>query len=381
MPARSITPFSDMKALILAGGKGTRLRPLTYAMAKQLVPIANKPILHYAMDGLYQGGIRQFGIIISPETGESIKQSLKHWKETQAQNLKNDHDISIEFIVQDEPAGLAHAVKIAQPYLGNSPFIMYLGDNLINSDLRALIEKFQNDQCETSLLLKPVTNPSSFGVAELDADQNIIRLIEKPKNPPSNLALVGVYLFTSAIFDAINQIQPSARGELEITDAIQKLIEQGKQVKSQIHPGWWLDTGKKDDMLTANQTVLSELSAPSPDQDVSIDSDIKGQVAIGVGSHLKNCRILGPVKIGANCILENTVVGPYTSIGDGCEIIHSEIQNSVILENCVIKHIHDRIEDSLIGQGCRIERPKNLSQLKTNSHKFLLADHSEVQVV
>ncbi len=384
MSSRSIssldnTPFLDVKALILAGGKGTRLRPLTYAMAKQLVPVANKPILHYAMDGLYEGGIRQFGIIISPETGEDIKRSLKHWEET---TLGGTADVvSLEFIVQDRPAGLAHAVKIAEPYLGQSPFMMYLGDNLINSDLRNLIEAFKADQCDASLLLKPVSNPSSFGVAELDENHNIIRLVEKPSNPPSNLALVGVYLFTSAIFRAIEQIQPSPRGELEITDAIQKLIEQGQKVKSQIHEGWWLDTGKKDDMLAANQTVLSELKAPEQLGSVSSDSEIKGSVAIGVGSILKNCRVLGPAKIGENCHLENTTIGPYTSIGNGCKILDSEIQNSVILEECVIKHITQRIEESLIGQGCLIERNLKHSRLKPNSHQFLLADHSEIQMV
>ncbi len=372
----SSRPSKNIKALILAGGKGTRLRPLTYAMAKQLVPVANKPILHYAMDSLYQGGIRDFGIIISPETGDDIKKSLKHWEETAAQP-----SVSIEFIVQDQPAGLAHAVKTAQAYLADSPFIMYLGDNLINSDLGQLIENFQAEESDASLLLKPVSNPSSFGVAELDENQNILRLIEKPKNPPSNLALIGVYLFTPAIFQAIEQIKPSPRGELEITDAIQKMIELGKKVTSQVHSGWWLDTGKKDDMLAANQTVLSELKNPEQAGSISADSELKGPVALGLGSSLKNCQILGPVKIGKNCILEKAKIGPYTSIGDGCEIIASEIQNSVILENCTIKQISDRIEESLIGHNCLIERKIEKSRLKPKQHKFLLADHSEIQVV
>ena len=219
----------DFKALVLAGGKGTRLRPLTYAMAKQLVPVANKPILHYALDSLFEAGIRQFGIIISPETGEDIKTSVTLWTQTTSEK------VSVEYILQNQPLGLAHAVKIAQPYLLNSPFMMYLGDNLINGNLSELIAEFQSNPPDASILLTKVDNPSSFGVAELNEGGQVKRLVEKPKNPPSNLALIGVYLFTAKIFEAISQINPSARGELEITDAIQQLITTGHRVHSKIH--------------------------------------------------------------------------------------------------------------------------------------------------
>lgn len=234
------------KALVLAGGKGARLRPLTYAMAKQLAPVANKPILYYAMESLWEAGIRDFGVIISPETGAAIQEALARWQRHKQQSYPGETPCRITFIPQAEPAGLAHAVAIARPYLGDDAFIMYLGDNLINGDLRGLMDAFEaaRDQA-ASILLTPVENPCAFGVATLDEDGGVRQLIEKPQNPPSNLALVGVYLFRPAIFDAIAKIAPSARGELEITDAIQRLIDDGCGVLSRIHQGWWLDTGKK----------------------------------------------------------------------------------------------------------------------------------------
>ena len=243
-----MSPSTDktLKALILAGGRGTRLRPLTYAMAKQLVPVANKPILHYALEGLYTAGVRDFGIIISPETGETIKASVAAWQPP---------DVAVTFILQAEPAGLAHAVKTAQDYLQGDDFIMYLGDNLINADLKALIDEFRGNGSDASILLTEVPNPSSFGVAELDAAGGVKQLLEKPKEPKSNLALIGVYLFNRTIFEAIDKIKPSWRGELEITDAIQQLIDDHYTVSSRIHTGWWLDTGKKDDLLAANVTA------------------------------------------------------------------------------------------------------------------------------
>jgi glucose-1-phosphate thymidylyltransferase len=361
-----------MKALILAGGKGTRLRPLTYAMAKQLVPVANKPILHYAMDGLYEAGIRDFGMIISPETGEAIKQSIEEW---QADNTKAT--ATVTFILQDEPAGLAHAVKIAKPYLENSDFIMYLGDNLINADLGSHISEFKTSGYDASILLKQVPNPSSFGVAELDGNGQVIRLVEKPKEPKSDLALVGVYLFTHRIFDAINRIQPSWRGELEITDAIQRLIDDMAVVHSRVHTGWWLDTGKKDDLLAANTVVLGDYMHYDIEGDVDEASRLQGDVHVEVGAVVRNATITGPVMIGKNCRIENAIIGPFSSIGDGCTIRDCHIENSVILEDCHIEAVPGKIEESLLGKGCRIIK----SPTSQESHKFLLADHSEIQVV
>jgi glucose-1-phosphate thymidylyltransferase len=366
MPAQAGKPA--MKALILAGGKGTRLRPLTYAMAKQLVPVANKPILHYAMDGLYQGGIRDFGIIISPETGEAIKKSLQSWKKD---------DAELTFILQDEPAGLAHAVKIAKPYLQDDDFIMYLGDNLINADLGSHIAEFQQAKYEASILLRQVPNPSSFGVAELDGSGQVIRLVEKPKEPKSDLALVGVYLFTKQIFDAIDRIQPSWRGELEITDAIQRLIEDKAVVHSRVHTGWWLDTGKKDDLLAANNVVLGEYMNYLIEGDVDNASRLSGDVHVDEGAVIRNSTIQGPVMIGRNCRLENVTIGPFTSVGDDCTLRDCHIENSVLLEECHIESVPGRIEESLLGKGCRIIK----SPTSQESHKFLLADHSEIQVL
>ena len=359
---------TEMKALILAGGKGTRLRPLTYAMAKQLVPVANKPILHYAMDSLYDAGIRDFGIIISPETGEAIKTSLHSW-------LKDD--VRLTFILQDEPAGLAHAVRIAKPYLEDSDFIMYLGDNLINADLGGHIAEFKTAGYDASILLKQVPNPSSFGVAELDGTGQVIRLVEKPKEPKSDLALVGVYLFRASIFDAIDRIKPSWRGELEITDAIQRLIDDNAVVHSRIHPGWWLDTGKKDDLLAANNVVLGEYMHYEVKGDVDEASRLIGDVHIEAGAVVINSTITGPVMVGQNCRIENATIGAFTSVGDGCTLRECRIENSVILEECHIEAVPGCIEESLLGKGCRIIK----SPVSQESHKFLLADHSEIQVV
>lgn len=361
------TPTEHLKALVLAGGKGTRLRPLTYAMAKQLVPVANKPILHYAMDSLYQGGIRDFGVIISPETGEAIRASLQSWQHP---------DAHLTFILQDEPAGLAHAVKIARPYLGDSHFIMYLGDNLINAPLDTHIQSFLTAGYDASILLKQVENPSSFGVAERDEAGHVVRLVEKPKEPKSDLALVGVYLFTRRIFDAIERIRPSWRGELEITDAIQRLIDDGARVNARVHEGWWLDTGKKDDLLAANHVVLLEAADHTILGDVDAASLPEGSVSVAEGTIVRNSRLTGPAIIGRNCSLENVTIGPYTSIGENCVLRDCHIENSVLLEGCRIEAVPGLIEKSLLGKDCRIVR----LPAGPESHQFLLADHSEIQV-
>ncbi len=356
-----------MKALILSGGKGTRLRPLTYTGAKQLVPVANKPILWYGIEGIVAAGITEIGIIISPETGGEVQEITGNGEQFGAK---------ITYILQEEPAGLAHAVKIAQPFLGDSPFIMYLGDNLIQNSLTPFLDQFKQNQLDGLILLRPVAKPSAFGVAVVNEKGQVTQLIEKPKEPPSNLALVGVYFFDQTIHDAIAKIQPSARGELEITDAIQKLIDTDKQVEACTLEGWWLDTGKKDDLLSANQIILDEQVQSISDAEVDENSQIIGRVNIGSGSKLINCSVRGPVMIGKNCHLEDCFIGPYSSVGDEVTIIDAELEHSVILKGAKITNIHQRIEDTLVGRRAQLttapQRPKAL--------RFMLGDDSQIEL-
>lgn len=356
-----------MKALILSGGKGTRLRPLTYTGAKQLVPVANKPILWYGIEGIVAAGITEIGIIISPETGEEVK------AKTGAGEL---FGANITYILQQEPAGLAHAVKVARDFLGNSPFIMYLGDNLIQNQLTPFLESFKQQHLDALILLRPVSNPSAFGVAKVDAGGRVLELVEKPKEPPSNLALVGIYYFSTAIHEAIDQIKPSARGELEITDAIQRLIDLQKPVEARIIEGWWLDTGKKDDLLEANRIILDTQLTPAIQGQLDSQSQAIGRVQIGTGTKVINSAIRGPVIIGSNCHIENCFIGPYTSIADGVTLIEADVEHSVILQNAKIAGIHQRIVDSVIGQrahlGLAAQRPKAL--------RFMIGDDCHIEL-
>jgi len=356
-----------MKALILSGGKGTRLRPLTYTGAKQLVPVANKPILWYGIEAIVAAGITDIGIIISPETGEEI--NLK----TGDGQLFGAH---ITYILQDQPLGLAHAVKIAQPFLGDSPFIMYLGDNLIEDDLKPFFTAFKEQNLDALILLRKVSNPSAFGVAKVDEQGRVLQLVEKPKVPPSNLALVGVYFFSTAIHHAIASIQPSARGELEITDAIQALINFQKPVEALQLRGWWLDTGKKDDLLEANRIILDTSLEIDLQGEIDSNSQVIGRVKIAAGSKIINSTIRGPVIIGKDCHLENCFIGPYTSIADGVKLIETDLEHSVILQYAQVKGVHQRIVDSVVGQRAKVEvtprRPKAL--------RFLIGDDSHVEL-
>ncbi|NET07273.1 MAG: glucose-1-phosphate thymidylyltransferase [Symploca sp. SIO2B6] len=357
-----------MKALILSGGKGTRLRPLTYTGAKQLVPVANKPILWYGIEAIVAAGITDIGIIISPETGEEIKNKTGNGDRFGA---------TITYILQDKPAGLAHAVKIAHPFLGDSPFLMYLGDNLVESNLHLFIEDFKNRKLDALTLLCPVSNPSAFGVAKVDQQGRVLQLVEKPKVPPSNLALVGIYLFSSTVHNAIANIHPSARGELEITDAIQYLIDQPKQVEARQLQGWWLDTGKKDDLLEANRIILDTRLEASLEGEVDDKSQVIGRVQIGKRSEIVNCTIRGPVTIGSDCHLENCFIGPYSSVADQVTLIDADLEHSVILQGAKVVGIQQRIVDSVIGQRAQLkvapQRPKAL--------RFMIGDDSQIELV
>ena len=356
-----------MKALILSGGKGTRLRPLTYTGAKQLVPVANKPILWYGIEAIVKAGITEIGIIISPETGAEIERKTGDGSRFGAK---------ITYILQDSPDGLAHAVKIAQPFLGDSPFVMYLGDNLIADDLEQYLSNFKKDNLDALILLKQVSNPTAFGVAKINEKGQVLELVEKPKNPPSNLALVGIYFFSPKIYDAIANLQPSARGELEITDAIQSLLEEKKQVSASQLKDWWLDTGKKDDLLEANRIILDTSLSPKNDADIDDNSKVIGRVKIGKNTKIINSTIRGPVIIGENCYLENCFIGPYSSIADKVHLSETDLEHSVILESAEVIDIEQRIVDSVIGQRAKLhlapKRPKALS--------FLIGDDSQIQL-
>lgn len=357
-----------MKALILSGGKGTRLRPLTYTGAKQLVPVANKPILWYGIEEMVAAGITDIGIVISPETGTEVK------NQTGDGNL---FGAKITYILQDKPAGLAHAVKVARPFLTDSPFIMYLGDNLIQQgDLKNFLQKFTQQQPDALILLHEVVNPTAFGVAKVDDKGRVLQLIEKPKVPPSNLALVGVYFFSPIIHDAISLIQPSNRGELEITDAIQSLIDQQKQVLACNLDGWWLDTGKKDDLLEANRIILDTYLTPSNVGEVDAKSQIIGRVQIGANSKIINCTIRGPVVIGNNCYLENCFIGPYSSIANNTTLIDTDLEHSVILEGAKIVGINQRIIDSVIGQRAELTIAPRLPK----ALRFLIGDDCQIEL-
>ena len=355
-----------MKAIILSGGKGTRLRPLTYSGAKQLVPVANKPILFYCIDNIVKAGIREIGIIISPETGEEINDTVgdgSRW------------GINIKYITQDIPGGLAHAIKTARDFLADSPFVMYLGDNLIGTGIRRFVDEFNSRGPEALILLKEVEDPKQFGVAEISAEGRVLRLVEKPDIPPSNLALVGIYIFSPAIHDAIERIKPSRRGELEITDAIQELITIGSSVESFVLDMWWLDTGKKDDMLTANAIVLDEWLKGDIRGSIDDRSNILGRVSIGTGSIIRESRIRGPVVIGENSLIENSFIGPFTSIGNNVKVIKSSVEHSVIMDDSELRGL-ERLEESLVGRRVKITRNHSMHK----ALRLMLGDDSVVEV-
>lgn len=354
-----------MKALVLCGGKGTRLRPLTYTIPKQLVPVANRPILHYVMDQIRSTGIDDVGVIIAPETGDQIKDALK----------ANPWGFRFQFILQEEPKGLAHAVKVAQSFLGDDPFLMYLGDNLIGESIVPFVEAFNQSDAEAMILLKGVEDPRMFGVAVVDENGQVQRLIEKPKEPPSNLALVGVYLFSPAIHEAIAEIRPSFRGELEITDAIQRLLDKGKTVQSHILNRWWLDTGKKDDLLEANRVVLDEFVKENLQGEVDGESKVVGRVFLARGAKVKRSTIRGPVVIGEDTVIENSFIGPYTSVGKGCLIRNATLEHSVVLDHAKITDV-ERIEDSVIGRNAHVGKDVQSNR----ALRLMVGDDAEVRL-
>jgi glucose-1-phosphate thymidylyltransferase len=368
-----------MKGLILAGGAGTRLRPITHTSAKQLVPVANQPILFYGIRAMADAGIKQIGIIVGDTRAEVME----------AVGDGARFNVDVTYIGQDAPLGLAHCVLIARDFLGDDDFVMYLGDNLLQQGLVEFVSGFelkraahyQPELSDTApippaaqILLTPVPDPHRFGVAELDGAGNVVRLIEKPVDPPSDLALVGVYLFTPAIHEAVAAIEPSERGELEITDAIQWLIDNGRRVHTELLEGWWIDTGKLTPLLEANALLLGVIE-PSILGDVDDESSIDGRVVIEAGARIVRSRIRGPVAIAAGTLVENSFIGPFTAVNRDCTIVNSEVEHSVIMERSIIRDI-PRLEDSLVGREVEVKR----SQIRPRALRVMVGDHCQLDV-
>jgi glucose-1-phosphate thymidylyltransferase len=357
--------MTELKGLILSGGAGTRLRPITHTSAKQLVPVANKPVLFYGIEALVEAGVTDIGIIIAPETGDEIRDAAGDGSAFGA---------TITYIVQAEPAGLAHAVLTAEEFIGSSPFVMYLGDNLLREGIVELVDSFRANQPDALILLTRVADPEHYGVAELEGER-VVRLIEKPKDPPSDLALVGVYLFQPVIFEAARELEPSWRGELEITEAIDNLIEGGKRVESHIVKGWWKDTGQLADMLEANRLVLEEIE-PRLDGDTR-DSKVEGRVVVEPGALVEGSVVRGPAIIGRDARVSDAYIGPYTSVGDEVEISGSEIEHSIILAGSKVRDLGTRMEASLLGRNVSLARSDGLPK----TLRMMVGDNSEIEIV
>ena len=354
-----------MKGLILSGGKGTRMRPITHTSAKQLIPVANKPVLFYGIEALAAAGIDEIGIIIAPETGDEIRAAAGDGAR---------FGVSITYIEQDQPLGLAHAVLTAEPFLGVAPFVMYLGDNLLQGGIEDLVAAFRSGRPDALILLTPVPDPEQYGVAEL-LDGQVVQLVEKPAQPKTDLALVGVYMFTNCVHAAARAIEPSGRGELEITDAIQYLVDQGMRVEPHIVQGWWKDTGRLNDMLAANRLVLDTMQARLEGE--LIESQVEGRVVIEAGARLERTTVRGPAIIGAGARLTDCYIGPYTAIGENCEIRNAEVEHSILLAGSSVHDLAGRMESSLLGRNVTIGRDER----QPRAFRFLVGDNSEIGIL
>ena len=353
-----------MKGLVLSGGAGTRLRPITHTSAKQLVPVANKPVLFYGLEAMRAAGIDDVGIVVG-ETRAEIEAAVGDGSR---------FGLRVTYLPQEAPLGLAHAVLIAEEFLGDSPFVMYLGDNLLKEGIAPFVREFERSEPDALILLQRVDEPSEYGIAEL-RDGRVVQLVEKPSEPRSDLALVGVYLFTPAVFESVKAITPSARGELEITDAIQHMIDRGLRVEPHTVTGWWKDTGKLEDMLEANRLILSTIESDVRGE--VVESTLEGAVQVGEGSVIERCTVRGPVVIGAGCHLSDTFVGPYTAISDGVVVEYAEIEHSIILENSRICRLGARMADSLIGRDCVIAHSEALPV----AYRFMVGDSSRIGIL
>jgi len=361
-----------LKGLILSGGRGTRLRPITHTSAKQLVPVANRPVLFYGIEAMAEAGIEEIAIIIAPETGGEIER---------AAGDGSRFGVRLSYVVQSEPAGLAHAVLTAEPFLGESPFVMYLGDNLLQGGIVELVSAFNEHEPDALILLTHVPDPQNYGVAELEPATEagtagrVVALVEKPAQPRSDLALVGVYMFTAAIHEAARAIEPSERGELEITDAIQQLIDSGGRVEPHIVRGWWKDTGRLEDMLEANRLILDN-QRERIDGELT-DSHVEGRVVIEAGAQLLRTTVRGPAIIGADVRLTDCYIGPYTAIGERCTIANAEIEHSILLSGCRVCQLQGRMESSLLGRDVTIRR----GERQPRAYRFMVGDSSDISIL
>jgi glucose-1-phosphate thymidylyltransferase len=363
--------MEPLKGLILSGGKGTRLRPITHTSAKQLVPVANKPVLFYGIEAMADAGIEEVGIIIAPDTGPEIEV---------AAGDGSRFGLRITYILQDEPLGLAHAVLTAESFLRRSPFVMYLGDNLLQGGISELVSAFREHGPDALILLTPVLDPENYGVAELAPAApgevgRVVRLIEKPPEPATDLALVGVYMFTAAVHDAARAIAPSPRGELEITDAIQHLVDAGMRVEPHVVRGWWKDTGRLEDMLEANRLILDNIRERIEGE--LIDSQVEGRVVVEPGARLERTTVRGPAIIGAGARLSDCYVGPYTAIGERCSISGSEVEHSILLAGCTVSDLDGRMESSLLGRNVTVRR----GDRQPRAYRFMVGDNSDISIL
>jgi glucose-1-phosphate thymidylyltransferase len=363
--------MEPLKGLILSGGKGTRLRPITHTSAKQLVPVANKPVLFYGIEAMAEAGIEEVGIIIAPETGCEIEEAAGDGAR---------FGVRITYIVQDEPAGLAHAVLTAEPFLERSPFVMYLGDNLLQGGITELVASFREHEPDALILLTQVPDPENYGVAELapaapGEAARVVRLVEKPRKPATDLALVGVYMFTAGIHAAARAIEPSPRGELEITDAIQYLVDSDQRIEPHVVRGWWKDTGRLEDMLEANRLILDSL-AERIDGEL-IDTQVDGRVVVEGGARLERTTVRGPAIIGADARLSDCYIGPYTAIGERCSIANAEVEHSILLAGSTVSDLDGRMESSLLGRNVTIRR----GERQPRAYRFMVGDNSDISIL
>jgi glucose-1-phosphate thymidylyltransferase len=353
-----------VKGLILSGGRGTRLRPITHTSAKQLVPVANKPILFYGLEAIVEAGITEIGIVVG-DTHAEIREAVGDGSR---------FGCKVTYIQQSTPGGLAHAVKESRPFLGDDPFVMYLGDNFLREGITGFVKEFEQHQPDAQILLVPVPNPQDFGVAELDGER-VKRLEEKPQSPRSNLALVGVYMFTKSVWAAVDGIQPSKRGELEITDALQWLIDHDKTVRSHVITGWWKDTGKLEDMLEANRMAMSHWTTRI-DGTIDAESVVEGAVVVEKGARVVRSRLRGPLILGPGVVVEDAYVGPFSAIAEGARVSRAEVEHSIVLERSVIEDVPTRIDSSLIGKDVVV----TCSPLRPRAHRIMVGDSSRVEL-